>query len=66
MDIKAFVASEVNGTWHTAEEVAGTLALNHGGAQVGRVSCPSAGNCSAGGTYTDAFLSTLVFVVNET
>jgi hypothetical protein len=50
--IQAFVVSEKNGTWRTAEEVPGTAALNIGGnAQVSSVSCASAGNCSAGGYY---------------
>jgi hypothetical protein len=47
---QAFVISEVNGTWATAREVAGRLNDN-GDAQVTSVSCASAGNCSAGGTY---------------
>jgi hypothetical protein len=51
----AFVASEVAGTWQAAVEVPGTAALNAGGhAQVNSVSCGSAGNCSAGGVYTDS------------
>jgi hypothetical protein len=50
---QAFVASEVNGTWKTAIEVPGTAALNAGGnAAVYSVSCPSAGNCAAGGEYS--------------
>jgi hypothetical protein len=49
---QAFVASEVNGTWRAAIEVPGTAALNGGGhAEVDSVSCGSAGNCSAGGSY---------------
>ena len=41
--------------WGTAEEVPGTAALNAGGnAGVNSVSCPSAGNCSAGGLYDDS------------
>jgi hypothetical protein len=47
---QAFVISEVNGTWAAAREVAGSLNSN-GLAQVTSVSCASAGNCSAGGTY---------------
>ena len=50
---QVFVASEVNGTWKTAIEVPGTAALNAGGnAAVYSVSCPSAGNCAAGGEYS--------------
>ncbi len=43
-----------NGTWGKAKEVPGTAALNTGGdAHLFSVSCASAGNCSAGGVYTD-------------
>jgi hypothetical protein len=38
--------------WGRAQEVPGTAALNSGGnAELSSVSCASAGNCSAGGTY---------------
>src|SRR5690349_914852 len=63
---QAFVASEVNGTWHPAREVAGIL--NQGGAaQVSSVSCASAGNCAAGGFYTDGTISDIgqAFVASE-
>jgi hypothetical protein len=51
-DGQAFVADEVNGTWQDALEVPGTATLNTGGgAGVGSVSCASAGNCTAGGSY---------------
>src|SRR6266702_4688993 len=62
----AFVASEVNGTWHTAIEVPGTAALNTGKiAYLTSVSCASAGNCSAGGGYTDSSGHRQAFVVRE-
>ena len=65
--IQAFIAGETNGTWHTAQEVPGTAALNLGGnAQVNSVSCGSAGNCSAGGYYTDSALHSQAFVAGET
>ena len=66
---QAFVASQVNGTWHTAIEVPGTAALNRGGnAQIASVSCAAAGECSAGGPYKDSSgnFHTQVFVVSET
>jgi hypothetical protein len=64
---QVFVASEVNGTWHTAIEVPGTAALNQGGRAVFfPVSCASAGNCAAGGFYTDSSRHAQAFVVNET
>ena len=69
---QAFVASEVNGAWHQAIEVPGTGALNTGataknlGASVGPLSCPSAGNCAAGGSYTtDASGGQQAFVASE-
>ena len=70
---QVFVAGERNGTWGKAEEVPGTAALNTGGschggacvdAQVG-VSCASAGNCSAGGSYTDGSGHQQAFVAGE-
>jgi hypothetical protein len=63
---QAFVATETDGTWGDAEEVPGTAALNGGGyAVVTWVSCPSAGNCGAGGEYTNSSQLTEAFVVNE-
>jgi D-alanine-D-alanine ligase-like ATP-grasp enzyme len=63
---QAFVVSETNGTWHTAEEVPGTAALNTGGAAtVNSVSCVSAGHCSAGGSYVDSSFDEQSFVVGE-
>lgn len=62
---QAFVVNQVNGTWGTAIEVPGTGALNAAGdATVNSVSCGSAGNCSAGGTYDDDS-GNQAFVVNE-
>jgi hypothetical protein len=63
---QAFVVSETNGTWGAAEQVPGTAALNTGGeAEIGSVSCASAGNCSAGGFYRHSGHD-VVFVVSET
>jgi hypothetical protein len=63
---QAFVDSQVNGIWGKAREVPGTAALNQGGAAgAGAVSCGSAGNCSAGGDYTDSSGHGQVFVVNQ-
>jgi hypothetical protein len=65
-NLQAFVASEVNGTWHASVEVPGTAALNQfGGASVDSVSCASPGNCSAGGWYTDHAGFSRAFVVSE-
>ena len=49
---QGFVSVERNGRWRTAIEVPGLAALNEGGdADVGSVSCASAGSCAAGGYY---------------
>ena len=64
---QAFVASETGGTWGTAEEVPGMAALNAGGAaSIDTLSCPSAGNCGAGGHYTKSATTQQAFVVSET
>jgi hypothetical protein len=50
---QAFVVGEVDGTWGTAIEAPGSATLDAGGfATLSSVSCASAGNCSAGGSYT--------------
>jgi hypothetical protein len=65
-DRQAFVVSEKNSTWGSAIEVPGTATLNTGGtAEVNSVSCASAGNCSAGGSYTDGSGHVQAFVVSE-
>ena len=64
-NVQAFVASAVNGTWHAAIEVPGTAAVNHGDAQVNSVSCASAGNCSAGGSYTESSGHVQAFLASE-
>jgi len=50
---RGFVADERNGRWGTAVEVPGLAALHKrgGDATVFSVSCASAGNCAAGGSY---------------
>jgi hypothetical protein len=63
---QAFVVSEVQGTWGTAEEVPGTAALNQGGgATVNSVSCAPAGTCTAGGYYAHTSGHEQAFVVSE-
>ena len=65
---QAFVVSERNGAWGKAIEVPGTRTLNAGGnaqVEVGSVSCASAGNCAAGGFYTDGSHRQQAFVVSE-
>ena len=64
---QAFVASEVNGNWRAAIQVPGTGTLNAGGeAGVDSVSCASAGNCAAGGSYRDGSGHGQAFVVSQT
>jgi uncharacterized repeat protein (TIGR02543 family) len=64
---QAFVVEETNGSWGNAIEVPGTAALNvDGSASVLSVSCPTVGNCTAGGNYTDGSGHTQAFVAAET
>jgi hypothetical protein len=64
--VEAFLASERDGTWQAAIEVPGTGALNTiGNAHVDSVSCASAGNCAAGGTYTSSSGYRQPFVVSQ-
>ncbi len=65
---QGFVASEKNGTWTQAIEVPGLGALNQGVgiARADTVSCAPAGNCTAGGYYTDSSSAGQGFVVTET
>jgi hypothetical protein len=47
-----FVASEVRGRWHNAQDIPGLAALGaDSDANIGPVSCPSAGSCLAVGYY---------------
>jgi hypothetical protein len=63
---QAFLVTETNGVWGSAEEVPGSGALNAGGgAGLSSVRCRSAGNCTAGGGYTDASGNFQPFVVSE-
>jgi hypothetical protein len=63
---QAFVADEVNGTWADAQQVPGTSSLNtYGIATVLTMSCPSAGNCAAGGYYSTGFTATQAFAADE-
>lgn len=64
-----FVMSEKNGTWGRAIEVPGAARIDSGGGSfITTISCPSAGNCSAGGILPVAYSTTTsgAFVVNET
>jgi len=64
---QTLVDNETNGTWGTAAEVPGTATLNAGGtAEAFSVSCPSAGNCTVGGEYTDSSGHLQAFTADET
>jgi hypothetical protein len=64
---QAFVVSEKNGTWGSAIGVPGVKKLNvNGDAGVESVSCPSPGNCAAGGGYAvNSSFGDQGFVVSE-
>lgn len=67
---RAFVVSEKSGIWGQARQVTGLAALTASrAAGVESVSCPSAGNCSAGGAYGPGsrkpFKVGSVFLVSE-
>ena len=60
------MVSERNGARRKAIEVPGSGTLNAGGtADVLSVSCASAGNCAAGGYYTDSHGNQQAFVADE-
>jgi len=61
----AFLVSEKGGVWGAAIEVPGLAALGTGVGWVNSVSCTSAGNCVAGGSYRDASDHIRPFVVDE-
>src|SRR5262249_15280437 len=51
---RAFIVTEKNGHWGKAEQVPGLAKLaSDRFSEVQTMSCPSAGNCSAGGSYID-------------
>jgi hypothetical protein len=63
---QAMVDAQTNGAWGTAEEVPGIATLDTGGgATITSVSCASAGNCSAGGDYSDGSGHGQAFVVSQ-
>ncbi len=63
---QAFVVNEVKRHWRKAEEIPGLARLNTtDGANAYSISCASAGNCAAAGSYTGGSLVQQAFVVNE-
>jgi hypothetical protein len=68
-DVRAFVASERNGTWGKAQPIPGLAALAAGGSDtVSQVSCGAPGDCAATGTYDTGVGAdpTEPFLVTET
>jgi hypothetical protein len=64
--IPVYVVNEVNGSWGNAILLPGIVALDKGlESDVSSISCPSPGNCAAGGTYTDANGRVQAFVANQ-
>jgi hypothetical protein len=61
--VKAFVISQVGGAWGAAKIIPGTG--SDGFANVTALSCASAGNCSAAGSYTNSAGHGQVFVVSQ-
>jgi hypothetical protein len=63
---QVFVVTDKKGVWGKAIMVPGTAVLNAGGnASLNSLSCGSAGNCTAGGSYTDGKGGFQAFVVHE-
>lgn len=65
--LQAFLVSESNGTWGSALAVPGLAALNAAStsSELFALSCSSAGDCSAGGDYTNATALSQAFVIDE-
>lgn len=64
--LQAFIVTQTRGTWGKLIWVPGLDRLDRGGnAGLGMLSCPSAGNCNAAGTYTDAKKITHPFTVSQ-
>ena len=62
----AFAVSRKNGAWGTSLKLGGINGLSAGpSVGIDQISCSSAGNCGAGGFYTDADDSQQAFVASE-
>jgi hypothetical protein len=61
----SLVLSQRRGQWTDAIEVPGTAALGDENGQLLSISCPSAGNCGAGGTYSDFHNNNQAYVVSQ-
>src|SRR5262249_14215080 len=64
-DTSAFLAAGKNGHWGKVFEVPGLGDVNYGTPDLDTVSCGSAGNCAAGGSYSNRADHSRAFVVDE-
>jgi hypothetical protein len=63
---QVYVLSQKAGRWGTAAPLPGAAALNTGrNASINSLSCGAAGNCAAGGFYTDSSRHWQAFVANQ-
>jgi hypothetical protein len=63
---QVFVVEETNGVWGSAISLPGSIALNAlGPASIQNLSCPSAGNCTVSGFYTDASGNEQILVADQ-
>ena len=63
---RPWVAAEVHGSWHGAEELPGMAALSGTRpARITSVSCPAGGDCLVGGSYQDAASHQQAFVSSQ-
>jgi hypothetical protein len=63
---QAYVVDEASGLWGYATPIPGLNAMNAGGsAHVAALTCPSSGNCVAGGVYSPASSTFQVFLAQE-
>jgi hypothetical protein len=60
-----FVAAERNGHWGKPAAIPGLAKLGTAGAAITSITCPTAGNCAAGGVYFPDSNTTEVFVASE-
>lgn len=63
---QTFIASEVAGRWSAAKKMPGSAVVNQEGADlIDAISCPSGGNCAAGGFSDYTGTSAEPFVISE-
>jgi hypothetical protein len=62
---QAFIVAQRHGAWGKAIAVPGLASLNKFAAGLTGLSCPTAGNCGAGGFYQTRSRRTAVFLISE-